>query len=120
MDKKALEGLVAEAISRGTVAPSLFSKVRNANEISMLPVSRSILFRIYKRRLKHARGNPVLLESTEELVDFLADYPNDELLMIDVADHDDCHAFLLASRETSKVLHWMRMFGERSPATGAE
>ncbi|MEV6223934.1 hypothetical protein AB0M13_19965 [Nocardia fluminea] len=120
MDKETLEGLVTEAISRGIVGPSLLISARDANVISVRTISRPILLRIYERRLKHTGGDPILLRLTEELVNFLAVYPNDELVMIDVADHAYCHTFLLARPETTEVLHWMRMFGKRNIETGEE
>lgn len=120
MDKETLEGLVAEAISRGVVEAGLLVSVRNADAISARTVSKPILLRVYKRRLKHTGEDYILLRSTEQLVNALTTYPNDELLMIDVAGHDDCHTFLLASRETSEVLHWMQMFGKRNITTGED
>ncbi|MEU4649560.1 hypothetical protein [Nocardia fluminea] len=120
MDKETLEGLVAEAIFRGLVETGMLVSVRNAGAISARTVSTPILLRIYKRRLKHTGRDCILLRSTEKLVDFLTSYPNDELLMIDVAGHDDCHTFLLASHETSEILHWMRMFGKRNIIMGED
>lgn len=111
MDRENLEDLVAAAIPRGITGPDLLANVRDASAISTLPASRPSLLRIYKRRLKHTGGDAELLRLTEELVDFLAAYPHDELVMIEVSGRDRYHTFLLADRESSEILHWMRMFG---------
>ncbi|MFD3592918.1 hypothetical protein ACFWU5_09330 [Nocardia sp. NPDC058640] len=118
MDSVTLEVLVAAAIPRGIAGSDLLDKVRHASEISALPASRPNLLRVYRRRLKHTGGDLELLRLTEELVDFLAAYAHDELVMIEVSGRNGYHTFLLADRESSEILHWMRMFGEWNRAPG--
>ncbi|WP_342801213.1 hypothetical protein [Nocardia sp. No.11] len=110
MDRKQLERLVAAAIPRGIADESLLARVRKS-KINTHPASRTNLLRIYTRRMKCTRGDPVLLKLTEELVHFLESHPTDELLMIDVDGQDGYYTFLLADHETLEILHWMRMFG---------
>ncbi|MFD5174655.1 hypothetical protein ACFWM1_02495 [Nocardia sp. NPDC058379] len=111
MDREALEHLVADAIPRGIADPNLLARIRQASEIGAHPASRPSLLRIYKRRLKHTRGDATLTRLTEDLVDFLTTYPHDDLLMIEVANEDGYYTFLLADLEASQLLHWMQMFG---------
>ncbi|MET7767437.1 hypothetical protein [Nocardia sp. NPDC005366] len=113
MERKKLEDLAREAIPRGITDESLLPMIRTATEIRADPIAKQRLLSIYKRRLKHTGGDLTLLRLTEELVDFLTSYPNDELLMIYITDGGGFYTFLLADTDTAEILHWMRMFGRK-------
>ncbi len=113
MDSEQLETLVTAAIPSGIVDQALIPKIRTASKIEATNTSVSGLLRTYKRRLKHTGGDESLLTMTHELIEFLNKCQRDELSMIYISAPNGYYTFLLADPETSEILHWMRMFGNR-------
>ncbi|MFZ2527674.1 MAG: hypothetical protein WAX14_08485 [Rhodococcus sp. (in: high G+C Gram-positive bacteria)] len=113
MPREKLLRLAIEAVPRGVTDQSLVSIISSATEIEVSRASTDSLLRIYRRRLKHTGGDKKLLTITQQLVDFLSDYPREELTWISVTGKGRHPTFLLCNPERTRILHWMRMFGAR-------
>ncbi|MFC4128668.1 hypothetical protein [Nocardia rhizosphaerae] len=113
MERDRLMQMATTATSRGILNQRILHRLQSVNSIDTHTVSRLGLLRIYKRRLKHAKGNLKLLEQTRNLVEFLSGYPRDELTMITAAWGARDYTLLLADETESQILHWMEMFGDK-------
>ncbi|MFP8884151.1 hypothetical protein [Streptomyces mangrovi] len=73
-------------------------------------ISRESLLHTYQRRLRRTGENHALRIKTENLVTFLQDYPEEEIIMIDYYVTGGGMMLFLANSECSRILLWMSMF----------
>ncbi|WP_156665390.1 hypothetical protein [Rhodococcus phenolicus] len=98
-----------DAIRRGVADESLLRIAESATSATGGPVSRDSLLHIYRRRRRYTGGNELLAQQTEELISFLEGHTADDLLMIEILDHEGASRLFLGTADGPKILHWMRM-----------
>lgn len=110
MNNAKLKELLLLAAQEGVAPRELIYLAGKEGVIEEGRVSRNNLMSIYARRLKRAAGDPQLHESTLELVEFLRNFPSEELNMISIRTTAGGFHLFIADLESTKILFWMRMF----------
>lgn len=110
MDNTRLRKLLLLATEDGIMPQELVHLADEESSIEEGRVLRANLLSMYTRRLNRTAGNRELHEATLNLVDFLRNYPSEELTMISIRPNTGGFHLFIADSESSKLLFWMRMF----------